>query len=143
MCRLTWIMLHQFLNSFKLTSCGDIISTIIKLPYLVMLNMVTLWIIPVSDGQRVCSWWRKRKLKKSVSVSVSVLHKPWKSGWNEEGDLPFVVSLSLIKKVPLGLFWPRSCLSASLRPILPKYHLQGKHTVKLPAEVLPKWGSKS
>lgn len=37
--------------------------------------------------------------------------------------VPFVVSLSRMRKVPLELPWHRSCRSASLRPILPKYHL--------------------
>lgn len=39
-------------------------------------------------------------------------------------SLPLVVSLSRIKKVPLGFPNDSSCLSASFRPSLPKYHLR-------------------
>lgn len=39
-------------------------------------------------------------------------------------SIPLVVSLSRIRKVPLGFPNDNSCLSASFRPSLPKYHLK-------------------
>lgn len=44
--------------------------------------------------------------------------------------VPLVVSLSRMRKVPLALPLESSCLSASFRPNLPKYQLQGKKKKK-------------
>ena len=42
---------------------------------------------------------------------------------DEFEEVPLVVSLSRMRKVPLGFPLDRSCLSASFRPSLPKYQL--------------------
>lgn len=44
-------------------------------------------------------------------------------------SLPLVVSLSRIRKVPLGFPNDNSCLSASFRPSLPKYHLRERSEI--------------
>ena len=43
---------------------------------------------------------------------------------DEYVEVPLVVSLSRMRKVPLGFPLDRSCLSASFRPSLPKYQLE-------------------
>lgn len=69
----------------------------------------------VRDGKREkmsnFHMFRAISLRVYVYVGVGVAYSP------------LVVSLSRMRKVPLWLPWPSSCLSASFLPILPKYHL--------------------
>lgn len=48
-------MFDQFLQCLKLSSCGDVVATVIKLADFVVLHIVTLQIIPVTYGERVGS----------------------------------------------------------------------------------------
>lgn len=58
--------------------------------------------------------------------TTNTVSKPQKLSTIRRGKLPLVVSLSRMRKVPLALPLESSCLSASFRPNLPKYQLQGR-----------------
>lgn len=117
-----------------------------------MLDMFSLVVVPVTDRQRVsaCEEVREEEERRREEVDKDAWR--WEDMRDEKGEVlkaftyipilrvfvhvhvhvhthvcglysPFVVSLSRIRKVPLWLPWPSSCLSASFLPIFPKYHL--------------------
>lgn len=72
--------------------------------------MCASWHLPLSLGH-----WKQNFT--SLAQSCSCI-------FSFADSLPLVVSLSRIRKVPLGFPNDSSCLSASFRPSLPKYHLE-------------------
>lgn len=50
---LTHVMLYQLLHGLELGPCGDIIAAAVQLPDLIMLYVVSFYLIPVPDGQRI------------------------------------------------------------------------------------------
>lgn len=49
----TCVMLHQLLHGVKLGSCGDVIATVVQFADLIVLNVVSLVVVPVTNRQRV------------------------------------------------------------------------------------------
>lgn len=49
----TCVVLHQLLHRVKLGPGGDVVAAVVQLADLVMLDVVSLVVVPVTDGQRV------------------------------------------------------------------------------------------
>lgn len=49
----TCVMFHQLLHAVKLGPCGDVIATVVQFADLIVLNVVSLVVIPVTNRQRV------------------------------------------------------------------------------------------
>lgn len=54
-------MLNQLLKSFKLCPSCDIISTIVKFTNLIMFDMISFHIIPVTDRQGIGTCCKERR----------------------------------------------------------------------------------
>lgn len=114
----TYIVLDQLLDGVKLGAGGDVVAPVVQFPNLIVLHVVSLGLVPVPDGEGVGTYMEGAGQGGS---GRDVGHSPPRV--RVPVPVPFVVSLSRMRKVPLQFPWHRSCRSASLRPILPKYHL--------------------
>lgn len=114
----TYIVLDQLLDGVKLGAGGDVVAPVVQFPNLIVLHVVSLGLVPVPDGEGVGTYMEGAGQGGS---GRDVGHSPPRV--RVPVPIPFVVSLSRMRKVPLQFPWHRSCRSASLRPILPKYHL--------------------
>lgn len=65
-------MLNQLLKSFKLCPSCDIISTIVKFTNLIMFDMISFHIIPVSNRQGIGTCSKQRRNKK---LQLAFSHK--------------------------------------------------------------------
>lgn len=52
-------MLHQILHGIKLRPRGDVVATVVKFADLVMLDVVSFVVVPITDGQRVSAWEKR------------------------------------------------------------------------------------
>lgn len=58
-------MLHQLLHGVKLGPRGDVVATVVKFADLVMLDVVSLVVVPITDGQGVSAWERRERRGRS------------------------------------------------------------------------------
>lgn len=49
-------MLHQLLHGVKLRACGDVVATVVEFADLIMLDVVSFVLVPITDGQGVSAW---------------------------------------------------------------------------------------
>lgn len=61
-------MLNQLLKSFKLCPSCDIISTIVKFTNLIMFDMISFHIIPVSNRQGIGTCLKQKRNKKLLAA---------------------------------------------------------------------------
>lgn len=61
---LTRVVLHQLLERLELGSGGDVVTSTVQLTNLIVLDVVSLDVIPVLDGEGVGPWSRDNIIKK-------------------------------------------------------------------------------
>lgn len=64
-------MLHQLLHGVKLGPCGDVVATVVEFADLVMLDVVSFVVVPITDGQGVSAWEeRERRGRSHMDISM-------------------------------------------------------------------------
>lgn len=116
----TRVVFDQLLQGVELHAGGDVVAAAVQLADLVVFDVVAFGFLPVSDGEGISTWRRERRL---LLVRLGEAGRNCGSCCFAGADLPLVVSLSRTRKVPRWFPGISSSLSASLRPIFPKYHL--------------------